>query len=236
MNINRRVLRILFMVSITTLLASSALFLEGMLVAQNEMKLMGKQLGTSTKNSVKEIVSYNEKKHLQQVVNERAMQMDIVFKNIARDVEKISMTAEEILSNSWRYSPQELRYSPSIEEGWSLTLSVAPSAVDNLENLRDKIALAANLQTILKSTLLTYDYPCSTYTAFEDGFDLVFDSDENDMRDHYFENKNPYRLFNFFERPWYQYDFPDLKKSSEQSLAKAAEKMSQGENGFMPVL
>ena len=114
MNINRRVLRILFMVSITTLLASSALFLEGMLVAQNEMKLMGKQLGTSTKNSVKEIVSYNEKKHLQQVVNERAMQMDIVFKNIARDVEKISMTAEEILSNSWRYSPQELRYSPRI--------------------------------------------------------------------------------------------------------------------------
>ena len=180
------------------------LALSGMLVTRDKMESMGKQLGISTKNSVTEIVSERERNHLQQVVEERAKAMNAIFQRIATDVKIVSDATANILANPNLYPQQELRYSQSIEEGWAVSLAVDPSAVDNLENLRGRIALAANIQDVLKSMVLAYDVNCSMYTAFEDGFDIVFDTTESDMKAHYFDNPNPYRIFNFLDRPWYK--------------------------------
>ena len=300
------------------------LALSGMLVTRDKIESMGKQLGISTKNSVTEIVSERERNHLQQVVEERAKAMNAIFQRIATDVKIVSDATANILANPNLYPQQELRYSQSIEEGWAVSLAVDPSAVDNLENLRGRIALAANIQDVLKSMVLAYDVNCSMYTAFEDGFDIVFDTTESDMKAHYFDNPNPYRIFNFLDRPWYknakekqkivftdallnvnslaastfvacsgpimvngnfvgvtgfgfesediekivfqtkvgetgfgfilnrngqvilspqvegilsvQSGFPDLRDSSEKSLAEAAEKMARGEKGILPLV
>ena len=73
-----------------------------------------------------------------------------------------------------------------------------------MENLRGKIGIAANIQNNLKNIALSYNVACSAYVAFEDGFDIVLDTDESDMRAHYFDNPKPYREFNFKERAWYK--------------------------------
>lgn len=323
-SIRRRIRKLFFILSITTLLLSGALANYGMFTTKTEMELMGRQLGVSTKESVIEIVEEREKNHLQQVVDERVKIIDSVFQRMAIDVEAVSKTAAYILSNPQLYSPQELKFSPNIEAGWAVSLAVAPSAEGNLENLRERIGLAANIQEVLKNMVLCYGVDCSMYTAFEDGFDIVFDTNESDMRVHYFENPEPYRRFNFFERAWYknakekqattftdaiinanssaplpfvacsapiivdgkfvgvtgfgfvaervanfvlqtkinktgfgfllnrngqviispkgdgilsiQEGFPDLRQCSEKSLAEAAEKMTRGEKGLMPVI
>ena len=79
-----------------------------------------------------------------------------------------------------------------------------PSAVNNIENLRDKIAMAANIQRNLKNTALSYVMDCSVYVTFEDGFGFIVDTGKDDMRANYFDNPKPYVEFNFFERPWYK--------------------------------
>lgn len=203
-SIRKRIRKLFFILSITTLLLSGALANYGMFTTKTEMESMGKQLGVSTKESVIEIVSGREKNHLQQVVDERVKIIDSIFQRMAIDVETVSRMAGYIMSNPQLYPPQELKFSPNMEAGWAVSLAVAPSAEENLWNLRDRIGLAANIQEVLKSMVLCYGVDCSMYTAYEDGFDIVFDTNESDMRVHYFENPEPYRRFNFFERAWYK--------------------------------
>ena len=130
--------------------------------------------------------------------------MDTIFKRIAASTKRLSENAEDILSAPENYSPQELIHSKSLEDDWSLSLMLTPSAVNNIENLRDKIAIAANMQSNLKNTALSYEIDCSVYVAFEDGFGFIVDTGKDDMRANYFDNPNPYVEFNFFERPWYK--------------------------------
>jgi len=323
MNITRRVLRFFLFVSVITLLLSSILALIGIFTTEDKMRTMGEHLGNSTRENVTQWVLEHEKEHLEQLVHEKVETMDTIFKRIAANTKRLSENAEDILSAQENYSPKELIRSKSLEDGWSLSLMLTPAAVNNLENLRGKIAMAANIQNNLKNTALSYVIDCSVYAAFEYGFGLIVDTGKDDMRVDYFENPNPYLEFDFIERPWYKNPkeknavvfsdtmlnmsttnnapivvcsapievngefigvigmgffvkdvakvylntsiegsgfcflmndsgqvivsqkkdgdlsvkdgFPDLRTSSEQSLALAAEKMSRGEKGLMPV-
>lgn len=323
MDITRRVLRFFLLVSAITLLLSSMLALAGILTTEDKMRAMGEQLGNSTRENVTNWISEHEKEYLEKLVHEKVRTMDTIFKRIAANTKRLSENAEDILSAQENYSPKELIRSKSLEDGWSLALILTPSAVDNLENLRGKIAMAANIQNNLKNTALSYGIDCSVYAAFEDGFGLIVDTGKDDMRADYFNNPKGYMTLNFMERAWYknakeknsvvisdtmlnasggnndpivvcsapidvdgefigvtgmgffvkdvaevylnsstdesgfcflmndtgqvivsqksdgdlsvQAGFPDLRKSSEQSLASAAEKISRGEKGLMLV-
>ena len=205
MNINLRVLRFFLFISVITLLLSSILALCGILATEDKMREMGKQLGDSARENVMNLVSEREKEYLEQLVHEKVLFIDSsMLESVAGDTKILAENVEDILSAQQNYLPKELIHSNSVEDGWSLSLALTPSAVGNLENLRDKIAMAANIQNNLKNIALSYDVPCSAYVAFEDGFDIVVDTDESDMRAHYFDNPKPYREFNFKERPWYK--------------------------------
>ena len=111
----------------------------------------------------------------------------------------------DILSAPQNYSPKELLRAQNMEDGWALSLMLTPSAIDNLDNLRDEIALTANIQDSLKNLALSYEIDCSVYAAFEEGYGLIVDTAEDDMREDYFDNPNkPYLEFNFKERAWYK--------------------------------
>ena len=320
--IRQKIRRLFFLLGITTLILSSALALGAVMATQSQMEEMGEQLGKSARENVTELVSEREKKYLEQVVHEKVGIINAILRNIDNDTEIISETAEDILSAPQNYLPKELIRSQSIEDGWSLSLMLTPSGVDNLENLRGKIAMAANIQSVLKNTALSYDVVCSTCVVFEEGFGFIVDTGEDNIRD-YSDNPLGYMPANFVERPWYKNakekkrmtfsgimlnadernnnpiivcsapinvgeefvgvtgicffakdigkvslntsigntgfcfimnkngqvvvspksegdlavkdDFPDLRGSSEQSLALAAEKMSRGEKGLMKV-
>ena len=175
------------------------------MTTEDKMRAMGEQLGDSTRENVTQWVSEREKEHLTQLVHEKVETMDSIFKRIAASTKILSETAEDILSAPENYSPQELIRSKSLADGWSLSLMLTPSAVNNIENLRDKIAIAANIQNSLKNTALSYVIGCSIYVVFEDGFGFIVDTtDKNDMRVNYFYNPTPYLEFNFVERPWYK--------------------------------
>lgn len=324
LDITRRVLRFFLFVSVITLVLSSILALGGILTTEDQMQEMGEQLGASTRDNVAEIVSTREKEHLEQLVHEKVLFMDAtMLDSVSADTKIIAENMEDILSVPQNYLPKELIRPKSIEDGWALSLILESSAIDNLENLRDKIAMAANIQNNLKNVALSYEVSCSAYVAFEDGFGFTLDTAEEDMRDDYFDNPNPYVRFDFIDRPWYKNakekntvvftdtligvgssfsepiavcsvpinvdgkfvgvagmgfavkdvakfyfntsigktgfwilmnnngqvivslkddgdlavkeDFPDIRNSSEQSLALAAEKMSRGEKGLMLV-
>ena len=203
--IKKQVFYLVLGCSIITLLLTSAMSMYGILTTKNKMEDLGAHLGNTTKETVAEMMLEYEEEHLQRLLAERKNYMDSFFKKVAKDAIMVTEAMEEILSNPQLVTPQEFRYSKSIEDGWAISLAIAPSAVDNLPNLRNEIALAANIQRILKHMALSYDFNCSFYTAFEDGFDIVVDTGVNDMNAHYFQNPNPYyRVFNFFDRPWYQ--------------------------------
>ena len=204
MDITRRVLRFFLFVSVITLILSSVLALGGILTTEDKMRAMGEHLGNSTRKNVTELVSEREKEHLKQLVHERVEFMDAsMLDNVAGDTKILAQNMEDILSAPQNYLPKELIHPQSLEDGWALSLALTPSAVDNLENLRGKIAIAANIQNNLKNIALSYDVACSAYVAFEDGFDIVLDTDKSDMRAHYFDNPKPYREFNFKNRAWY---------------------------------
>ena len=204
MDITRRVLRFFLFVSVITLILSSVLALGGILTTEDKMRAMGEHLGNSTRKNVTELVSEREKEHLKQLVHERVEFMDAsMLDNVAGDTKILAQNMEDILSAPQNYLPKELIHPQSLEDGWALSLALTPSAVDNLENLRGKIAIAANIQNNLKNIALSYDVACSAYVAFEDGFDIVLDTDKSDMRTHYFDNPKPYREFNFKNRAWY---------------------------------
>ena len=205
MDITRRVLRFFLFVSLITLILSSVLALGGILTTEDQMRVMGEQLGASTRENVTELVSEREKKHLEQIVHEKAVLMDAAMaENIAVDTKRLTENMEDILSAQENYSPKELIRSKSLEDGWSLSLVLTPSGVDNLENLRGKIAMAANIQNNLKNTALSYHIPGSFYTTFEDGFGFIVDTGEEDMRADYFDNPLGYMQLDFKERPWYK--------------------------------
>lgn len=323
MDITRRVLRFFLFVSIITLMSASILSLVGILTTEDKMRAMGQYLGDSTREKVINWVSEREEEHLKQLVHEKVETMDTVFRRIKYNSKRLAENAEDILAAQENYSPKELIRPQSISDGWALALLLTPSNVDNLENLRGKIAMAANIQNNLKNTALSYDISCSTYAAFEDGFGFIVDTGEDDMRADYFDNPIGYLPVNFVERPWYKNvkekndviisdtmlnagkgndepivicaapidlngefigvagigffvkdianfylntsldesgfcflmnkhgqvivspknegdlavkdNFPDLRESSDQSLALAAEKMSRGEKGLMKV-
>ena len=204
MDITRRVLRFFLFVSAITLLLSTILALAGIFTTEDKMRAMGEELGASTRKNVTNWISEREKEHLTQLVHEKVETMDTIFKRIAANTKRLSENAEDILSAQENYSPKELIHSESMEDGWSLALMITPSAVNNLDNLRGKIAMAANIQNNLKNTALSYVIDCSVYAVFEDGFGFIVDTGKDDMRADYFENPNPYLEFNFFERPWYK--------------------------------
>ena len=323
MNINRRVLRTLLLVGTLTLFWSSMLTFGGIFATEYKMWSMNEQLGSSTRERVTDLISGREKEHLRELVHEKVELMDSFLRNIAWDTEIISNTATDILSNPQNYLPKEMIRPKSLEEGWLLSLILKPSEVDNMENLREEIALAANTQSVLKNIALSYKINCSVYATFEDGFGLLLDTDEKDIRNYSINHPKGYFAINFFERPWYKNakeqkrtvfsdtflnaavandlpvifcsapinvdgnfvgvagigflvediaqgafsssiedigfcflmnddgqvivsqkvggdlsvktGFPDLRKSSEKSLAQAAEKMTRGEKGLMTV-
>ena len=205
MDITRRVLRFFLFVSLITLILSSVLTLGGILTTEDQMRVMGEQLGASTRENVTELVSEREKKHLEQIVHEKAELMDAAMvENVAVDTRRLAESMKDILSAQENYSPKELIRSKSLEDGWSLALILTPSAVDNLENLRGKIAMAANIQNNLKNTALSYNILCSIYATFEDGFGFIVDTGEEDMRADYFDNSLGYLQLDFKERPWYK--------------------------------
>lgn len=204
MDITRRVLRFFLFVSAITLLLSTILALAGIFTTEDKMRAMGEELGASTRKNVTNWISEREKEHLTQLVHEKVETMDTIFKRIAANTKRLSENAEDILSAQENYSPKELIHSESMEDGWSLALMITPSAVNNLDNLRGKIAMAANIQNNLKNTALSYVIDCSVYAVFEDGFGFIVDTGKDDMRADYFENPNPYLEVNFFERPWYK--------------------------------
>ena len=203
-DINHRILRFFLFVSAITLLLSSILALGGILTTEDEMRAMGEYLGNSTREKVTEWIAEREKEHLKQLVHEKVGTMDTIFKRIAANTKRLSENASDILSAQENYSPKELIHSKSSEDGWALALMLTPSAVDNFGNLRDRIAMAANIQNNLKNTALSYAIDCSVYAVFEDGFGFIVDTGKDDMREDYFDNPNPYLEFNFVERPWYK--------------------------------
>ncbi len=204
MDITRRVLRFFLFVSAITLLLSSILALGGIFTTEDKMRAMGEELGSSTRENVTNWISEREKEHLTQLVHEKVGTMDTIFKRIAANTKRLSENAEDILSEQENYSPKDLIRSKSMEDGWSLALMLTPSTVNNLDNLRGKIAMAANIQNNLKNTALSYVINCSVYAVFEEGFGFIVDTGKDDMRVDYFENPNPYLEFNFLERPWYK--------------------------------
>ena len=208
-DITRRVLRFFLLVGVITLILSSVLALGGIFTTEDNLREMGQQLGSSTRENVTELVVEREKDNLEKLVHEKVGTMDELFKSIAKDTKTLSENAADILSAPQDYLPKELIRAKSMDDGWTLALALAPSvANDNdFENLRGQIALAANNQNSLKNVALSYDIGCSTYNAFEVGFDIVVDTEESDRRN-YFENTKsstkPYREFNFKERAWYK--------------------------------
>lgn len=213
-DITRRVLRFFLFVSVITLLLSSILALGGILTTENKMRAMGQYLGESTRENVTELVSEREKEHLEQLVHEKVSLMDAAMVDgVAGDTKILAENMEDILSAQENYLPKELIHPKSIEDGWTLSLTLTPLGVDNLDNLRDKIAMAANIQNNLKNIALSYYVPCSVYATFEDGFGFIVDTGEEDMRADYFENPIGYVPLNFKERPWYK------KAKEENSVA-----------------
>ncbi len=205
MDITRRVLRFFLFVSVMTLLLSSILALGGILTTENKMRAMGQYLGESTRENVTGVVSEREKEHLEQLVHEKVVLMDAAMvDSVAGDTQILAENMEDILSSQESYLPKELIRSQSIEDGWTLSLALTPSGVENLENLRGKISMAANIQNNLKNVALSYYVPCSVYATFEDGFGFVVDTGEEDMRADYFENPIGYMPLDFRERPWYK--------------------------------
>ena len=205
MDITGRVLQFFLLVSVITLILSSILALGGILTTGKQMREMGEQLGASTRKNVTELVSEREKKHLEQIVHEKAVLMDsAMVENVSLDTKRLAENMKDILSAQEDYAPKELIRAQSIEDGWSLSLALTPSGVDNLENLRGKIAIAANIQNNLKNTALSYNIPCSVYATFEDGFGLVVDTGKEDMRADYFDNSLGYMPLDFKERLWYK--------------------------------
>ena len=205
--IRQRIRKMFFLLSITTLIFSSVLALVGIVTTSDKMGAMGEQLGDSTRDSVTELMLEQEKRHLERIVHEKVGIMNALLKGVAKNTEIISRTTAEILSEPQNYLPQELIHPQSIKDGWALSLMLTPSSIDNLENLRGKIALAANNQLVLKGTALSalsYGITCSVYTVFEEGYGLSVDTSEADMRWGYFDNPNEYFEFNFIERPWYK--------------------------------
>lgn len=183
--IRQRIRKMFFLLSITTLIFSSVLALVGIVTTSDKMGAMGEQLGDSTRDSVTELMLEQEKRHLERIVHEKVGIMNALLKGVAKNTEIISRTTAEILSEPQNYLPQELIHPQSIKDGWALSLMLTPSGIDNFENLRGKIALAANNQLALKGTALSalsYGITCSVYTVFEEGYGLSVDTSEADMR------------------------------------------------------
>ena len=127
MDINRRVLRILFLVSVITLMVSSLLALGGIFTTKDKMKEMGEQLGASTRENVTELVSEREKEHLKQLVHEKVVLMNAArLKSIADNTKLLAENMEDILSDSQNYLSKELIRAQSLADGWVLTLALTP--------------------------------------------------------------------------------------------------------------
>lgn len=193
-----------FRLGITTLILSSVVTLVGMAMTSGKMKAMGEQLGALTRDDVTELVSEREKENLEQLVHAKVGIMNAIFKKVSTDVKMLSESATEILSAQGNYLPKELIRTKSWEDVWALALTLTPSSVDNLDNLRGRIAMAANTQTNLKNIALSYDIKCSTYMFSEDGFGLIVDTNEGYMRANYLDNPPEYLPLNFIERFYYK--------------------------------
>ena len=202
-NIKNRVMRLLITISLTSFIFCTILGLYGMLTVKNEMELMGKQLESSATAEINSFLVHHNKNELLGLVNERARQMDTILNQMMQDVQVVSLTMTDILEHPERYSPQQ-RYRPnSIKDGWSIGLLLTPSAAENFYGLQNEIAMAANIQSVLKNTALNYKFPMSIQVAMERGFQIEADTNEEDMNLYYFENPNPYYVFNYQVRPWY---------------------------------
>ena len=205
MDITRRVLRFFLLVSVITLVLSSTLALVGILTTEDKMRAMGQYLGESTREKVTNWVLEREKDYLEQLVHEKVILTDsAILESVSGDSKILAENIEDILSSQEKYSPKELIRPQSIEDGWALALVLTPSGVDNWENLRGKIAIAANIQNNMKNIALSYTAICSTYVLFEEGYGFIVDTGEDDMRADYFDNPLDYMPLNFVERPWYK--------------------------------
>lgn len=214
MDITRRVLRFFLLVSVITLVLSSTLALVGILTTEDKMRAMGQYLGESTREKVTHLVLEYEKNYLEQLVHEKVVLTEsAILESVYGDSKILAENIADILSAQENYLPKELIHPKSIEDGWTLSLTLTPLGVDNLDNLRDKIAMAANIQNNLKNIALSYYVPCSVFATFEDGFGFIVDTGEEDMRANYFENPLDYIPMNFKERPWYK------KAKEENSVA-----------------
>ena len=202
-NIKNRVMRLLITISLTSFIFCTLIGLYGMLKTKNEMELMGKQLESSATAEINSFLIHHNKNELLGLVNERARQMDTILNQIMQDVQVVSLTMTDILENPEKYSPQERYHPKSKEDGWSIGLLLTPSAAENFDGLRSEIAMAANIQSVLKNTALNYKFPMSIQTAMERGFQIEADTNEEDLNLYYFENPNPYYVFNYQVRPWY---------------------------------
>ena len=203
--IRQKIRRLFFLLSITTLVLSGVVAMSGVLTTQSRMEDMGEHLGESARDSVTELVSEREKEHLEQIVHEKVVLMDAaMIDSVAGDVKILAENMEDILAAPQNYLPKELIRSQSLEDGWALSLTLTPTGVDNLDNLRGRISMAANIQNNLKNIALSYYVDCSAYAVFEDGFGFIVDTGEEDMRADYFDNPLDYMPFNFVERPWYK--------------------------------
>ena len=202
-NIKNRVMRLLITISLTSFIFCALIGLYGMLKTKNDMELMGKKLETSATAEINSFLVHHSKDELLGLVNERAHQMDTILNQMMQDVQVVSLTMTDILEHPERYSPQQRYHPNSKEDGWSIGLLVTPSAAENFDSLRNEIAMAANIQSVLKNTALNYKFPMSIQTAMERGFQIEADTNEEDMNLYYYENPNPYYVFNYQVRPWY---------------------------------
>ncbi|MBQ7630865.1 MAG: SpoIIE family protein phosphatase [Selenomonadaceae bacterium] len=203
MTIKRRLLRILLGICLLSFALVSILSIYGGWRTEREVERMGENLGYSLTHSVEEMMEIHDRYQIFEMIQWRASHFDMVLHQFHQDLEIITDMAQNILEHPENYEGKTL-YNPSTRaEGYILATKLAPNVYNG--NLRENIAMAANLQDILVAVAKSYNFDISVYTAFENGVDIYVDTSDADFKELHGKNPNvEYVELDFLHRPWYE--------------------------------
>jgi len=165
----------------------------GLFVIRQNVINANNTLGTYAANDAKQALMSQIEETLLRLAESKAAVSDEKFAKIAEHIGIISQAATDIRSNPGQYGRRSISYPDTSNTEDKVTVMVQISDNTAYADVRDEIALMANIQDLLISIQINNESVGTTYIGTEAGITICADPDS--------AQKTPY--FNCRTRVWY---------------------------------
>ena len=199
-NILDKMVRIVLGSNLAAVLILGGIALYGMSLALNQAQDMGKSLGENSYENSSKLLIRQRQEELVHIAQDNAAIINHRMLDISRSVQGVAREAEEIEREPQRFRPQVVNI-PTPANYRSLNLYLQYGEDVSLGDLKDSIAMMANIGDLLARTIEGNDMAESVFIASKDNFTLSVDA-HRDLAEDKSDIPKPY--YNAVGSDWYK--------------------------------